>query len=227
MTLDELFFSMVNLLTKDKVQRQVTMLSSFEHIYLDPVSSVRWTRRKGTTPSTFMSHSMEEGTSPSNVDSKNSLTWRMIGVSEFRINLATPVLGDGLVNQDGGSETSEEDEGEVIEHRHGGRGPVHRAKAVACRYFSQFLPGGCRDEPKPKKYGPCGGDCHFVFTGRASWFASDCKQGTTLTNISFAKVEYRNLAGHGPTLSESHGVGYKDALMLPDESSSGGLKRLF
>jgi len=88
--IDELYFSLVEMTVSAGLVKQATMVSGFEHVYMDPTTGVKWQRRDGSSPSVFRGTIEAPQYSALDQDRRKSVAFRFVSVGEFMINLGTP-----------------------------------------------------------------------------------------------------------------------------------------
>mmetsp|Transcript_41855 Transcript_41855/g.76020 ORF Transcript_41855/g.76020 Transcript_41855/m.76020 type:complete len:688 (+) Transcript_41855:60-2123(+) len=85
-SVDELYFSFVDLDKSQDLTEQVEMLTGSDHVYIDQTSSVKWMRRDGGNASQFTGTILAPGGMPIN-DMKKSISWRFMHVAEVALKL--------------------------------------------------------------------------------------------------------------------------------------------
>jgi len=86
----KLYFTMANV-DGGSLKQEVTMLTSFDNVFLDPACSVHWHRRNGTQPSSFIGKAAGRGGAAGLKEERaNSLTWSFLSTSEIVMKLGTP-----------------------------------------------------------------------------------------------------------------------------------------
>mmetsp|Transcript_36230 Transcript_36230/g.84994 ORF Transcript_36230/g.84994 Transcript_36230/m.84994 type:complete len:521 (-) Transcript_36230:130-1692(-) len=88
----KLYFTMDNLDKQRSLRQEVSMLTSFNNVFLDPHSSIQWHRRNGTEPSSFIAQAPEQAHQAGSLkeERSSSLTWAFVSTSEIVMKLATP-----------------------------------------------------------------------------------------------------------------------------------------
>jgi len=89
-TISKLYFTMANIDLNSGTKDEVSMLTAFDQIYLDPQSSVHWTFRNGTSPAVFLATAAEPLTFGTKEHRRDTVTWKFLSVSELTMTLATP-----------------------------------------------------------------------------------------------------------------------------------------
>jgi len=89
-SIKKLYFTMANLDTQGALKQEVSMLTSFNNVFLDPACNIHWHRRNGTQPSSFLAKAGGSVAGSLKEERHNSLTWSFLSTSEIVLKLGTP-----------------------------------------------------------------------------------------------------------------------------------------